>query len=330
MPHNANRQKCRKKTKKSRQTKNDRKNMAMETKNRGISCLVTGGCGFIGKYVLNRLESEGISAGCLDIAEPKSNGCEPIRADILDDKALKGIRGYDTVIHLAGMSNYLHCEKNPQMAERINTEGTRKVLENLKDTERFLLLSTVMVYADDAGELDENAQTRPANVYARTKLSAEEICEKHAKEHGMDYTCLRLTSVYGPGMRKELAIRKFIEQALDNEPITVWGDGTQNRNFVYASDAACAITEAMKLSKGVKLYNIAGKESISVNHVLSEIGKNIQGLKREHKPHETADMKNLRISIKKAETELGYAPRMGFQEGIKRCVESIKEERAGQ
>ncbi len=292
-----------------------------------MAILVTGSSGFIGNNCVNALyKKETIGVDLLGPANSKKF----YSIDIRNEKQIGKLfldEEIDAVVHLAGISNYHQCEQTPELAMETNVQGTLNILKNCKKVETFVLASTAMVYGTGTKEiLTEECPPAPQNVYATTKLLAEKYCEEYATKYGFEFIALRATSVYGVGMRKELAIRKFIEQAISGKKITVYGDGAQTRNFLYVTDLCDAISAALcKKNKGKSgQYNIGGPDNVSVNTIIALLKKTgFPNLQTECLPNPRGDVYLQSISLKKIGAELAFNPKIGIEQGIRKSINWI-------
>lgn len=295
-----------------------------------MAVLITGSSGFIGTHCTETIKLESDVIG-VDIAG--SGNCEKLyNIDIRDEEQVARLfsnEKIDSVVHLAGISNYHLCEQNPELAKATNAQGTLNILKHCKNIDNFVLASTAMLYGDAAPALvTEEQPPAPKNVYAATKLLAEKYCCEYAKKYGFGYFCLRATSVYGVGMRKELAIRRFIEQAISGEKITIYGDGTQTRNFLYVTDLVNAILASLWQKNNEKsgCFNIGGPENISINGLIALLRSNtFPRLKLEYLPHPSGDIHSSELSLKKIGQELEFVPKIKIETGLKLSIDWIKE-----
>ena len=209
---------------------------------------VTGGCGFIGSHVVDKLRDEHIDVRVLDNhGAPHRDDVEHIRVDIMNQTALiEATRGVDVVYHLAAVADVNHVAADPVGSVALNILGTANVLEAARQNElkRVVLASTVWVYGAARDErVDESTlfdASLTGHVYTTTKLASEMLCHDYQTLYKVPFTILRYGIPYGPRMREQLVLPIFLKKALAQEPITVTGDGLQYRNFVYVGDLADA------------------------------------------------------------------------------------------
>ena len=218
---------------------------------------VTGGGGFIGSHVVDRLILAGHDVRVIDV-QPRWRNPDAtyLTVDVFDEDGLgAGVAGCAAVFHLAGASNVNEVAADPVSAVRLNVEGTARVLEAARQhgCGRVILASTVWVYgaAQGKGELAEDfaVDLRSAgHVYVSTKLAAELLVHSYQEMYGQDFTILRYGIPYGPRMREELVVARFVQAVREARPITIAGTGEQQRNYVYVEDLADAHVRVLALS----------------------------------------------------------------------------------
>ncbi len=234
---------------------------------------MTGGAGYVGSALIGRLREAGHAVRVLDsfaLSSPRNLMGTPehefVRADVRDAEAVeRAMDGVDAVIHLAAITG---ARQSHDMRERVfdvNLAGTETVLDAAADTgvRKVVFASSCNVYGDTyAEDLDEAAETSPANPYAESKLAAERACE----DAGVPATSLRLATNFGysPGVRFNLVVNSFAFRALNGEPLTVYGDGDNWRPFMHVADTARAFARALDWEPGV--YNV-GWENVRIEDV---------------------------------------------------------------
>jgi UDP-glucose 4-epimerase len=308
---------------------------------------VTGSSGFIGAHVVDRLLDAGHEVRALDLAV---NGAET-RADhrvvdVLDLAAVDdAFDGCDAVFHIAGMSNVDLAYADPVGTVRLNVEGTGNICEAARRTSvrRVLFASTVWVYGavppdaagpglGDAAGLTEDAAIaldRAGHVYTSTKLAAELLLHSYRETYGLPFTILRYGIPYGPGMRDELVLARFVARAMAGEPLTVAGDGQQFRRYVYVRDLADAHVRALT-SPGAENETIAleGAERISVLDMAEAVRAHFPGVEIEHVPARPGDYRGREVSAAKADRLLDWRPTTTFADGVRQYVEWYRDHRA--
>ena len=212
-----------------------------------MKVLVTGGSGFIGSHVVDRLLAHGHEPRIFDLVESpyhRPDEVELVIGDLVDQDCLRlALRDCDAVVHLAAVSDVNKVLADPGHAESVNGGGTRTVLEaaRLEGVSRIVYASTVWIYGDSNGHgpLDEDEPlSLPGHLYTATKLAGEMYCSSYGALYGMDTTIARFGIPYGPRARPATVLAAFVARALADEPITIAGDGTQSRRFIYVEDLA--------------------------------------------------------------------------------------------
>jgi UDP-glucose 4-epimerase len=293
--------------------------------------IVTGGSGFIGSHVVDALKDAGYEVTVLDYGVPPHRqdvGFENV--DLMDmSSVLSATDGAGHIFHLAAVSNVNYAYKHPVYTTALNVVGTANVLEaaRIHRGVRVYLASTVWVYngSPDGRFVDEAApffMNGAGHIYTSTKMAGEMICHNYAQLYQVPFTVLRLGIPYGPRMREELLIPIFIKKALNGEPLTVAGKGSQYRNFVYVRDLAEAHVLAMKDVAINQTYNIEGTRKVTVLEVAEGIRKNLgDHVKIEFVPERPGDFGGREVSASKAKQELGWEPTVEFEDGLRRTVE---------
>jgi UDP-glucose 4-epimerase len=291
--------------------------------------LVTGGAGFIGSHVVDRLIAAGHRPRIYDLRHspyhsPRS--VEQVRGDIGDaDRLASAMEGCDAVIHLAAAADVGEVEAEPGEAERRNARGTLQVLEAARRSgvRRVLYASTVWVYSDT--ELDLLAETDrlapPAHLYSATKLAGELYCHAYGSLYGVEHTVLRFGIPYGPRARPAAVVPSFIRQALAGEPLTVAGDGLQSRRFVYVEDLADGVVRALAPEAANRTYNLVSPTDISINEIATTVQELLGDVEIVRVPGRNADFAGAPICGERAAAELGWRPETPFREGVRRAIE---------
>ncbi|MGZ4351240.1 MAG: NAD-dependent epimerase/dehydratase family protein, partial [Solirubrobacteraceae bacterium] len=210
--------------------------------------LVTGGSGFIGSHVVDKLRARGHTPVIYDLRpspwhQDPEHPVDTVLGSITDREALeRALHSCDAVAHLAAVADVNDVHASPEDAERVNARGTVTVLEAARraGVKRIVYASTIWVYSDcEPEEVDEDTLLPPpSHLYTSTKLAGELYCKAYQELYGIDYTILRFGSPYGPRAREAAVIPAFVNKALAGEPLTLAGDGMQSRKFVYVEDLA--------------------------------------------------------------------------------------------
>ena len=296
-----------------------------------MKALVTGGSGFIGSHLVDKLKDSGIDVRVYDGIMPTyRKDIEFYQGSILDMPALSlAMNGIDVVFHLAAVADVKDVYNEPHYAESINVRGTVNVLEVVRksDIKKFVFGSTTWVYSEtEATKVDERTPLHaPTHLYTATKLAGEYYCQAYSKLYSLDATILRYGIPYGPRARDGAVIPIFVKKALAGEPLTIAGNGSQFRQFVYVEDLAEGNVLALKNTVGGKIYNLDGKEKITIKHIAQTIQKIISNVKIEYISGRPGDFSGKVVSSELAEKELGWEPKISFEDGLRRYIEWYKE-----
>lgn len=299
-----------------------------------MKVLVTGGSGFIGSHVVDKLRDKGVDVRVYDGIMPTfRKDIEYYQGSILDVGGLSfAMDGIDAVMHLAAVADVKDVFIEPSYAESINVRGTINVLEAARraNAKRVIYGSTTWVYNEiDANKVDESTTLQaPSHLYTATKLAGEYYCQTYSKLYGLEVTILRYGIPYGPRARDEAVIPIFVKKALNGEALTIAGDGSQFRNFIYVEDLAAGNALALKFIAKNKIYNLDGKEKISIKHIAETIQKILGNVKIEYVPVRPGDFLGKEVSSDLAKKELGWEPKVDFEEGLKRYIRWYKEREA--
>lgn len=289
--------------------------------------LVTGGSGFIGSHVVDALRDRGVEVRVFDMVMPTfRNDIEFYHGSLLDLEALRmAMSGTDVVYHLAAIADVKDVYEDPHYAESINVRGTINVLEAARRSRlnRLIYGSTTWVYGDVAEEyVDERTPLiAPAHLYTATKIASEYYCKAYSALYGLPITILRYGIPYGPRARDGAVIPIFVRKALKGETLTIAGDGRQFRKFVYVEDLAEGNVLALKAVARDKIYNLDGSEKVSIREIAETIRQLVGDVKIEHVAARAGDFSGKEVSSNLAKVELGWEPRIGFQEGLRRYIE---------
>jgi UDP-glucose 4-epimerase len=299
-----------------------------------VTILVTGGAGFIGSHVVDRLCGSGYEPRIFDLVRsPYANGdLESIVGDLLDRDALdRAVSGCEAVVHLAAVADVNDVAADPVRADLVNVRGTQFALEAARaaGVRRFVYASTIWVYGGANGNgraLDEDTPLIvPSHFYTATKLAGEMYCRSYAELYGLEQTTLRFGIPYGPRSRAAAVVAAFVARARAGEPIAIAGSGLQARQFVYIDDLAEGVVAALAAEAPAGVYNLVGRELTSIR----AIAQHVQGLVADvpivHVDGRKADVKLKRASAERAARELGWRASTPFREGIRSYVEWVAE-----
>jgi len=292
-----------------------------------MKALVTGGSGFIGSHVVDKLRDRDIQVKIFDMIMPNyRTDIDFYQGSIMDYVALKmAMVGVDVVYHLVAVADVKDVFEDPHYSEKINVRGTANVLEAARKNgsiERIILGSTTWVYSDVDKEIitEDTRLSAPSHFYTATKIASEYYCKSYQELYGLKATILRYGIPYGPRARDGAVIPIFVKKALNREPITIAGDGSQYRKFVYVEDIAEGNVLALKKIAERKTYNIEGNEKISIKQTAETIKEIIGDVKIEYVPGRPGDFGGKNISNKRAKEELGWTPKTPFKEGVEKYI----------
>ncbi len=294
-----------------------------------MKILITGGAGFIGKYLVEFLVKnnsilvyDDLSNGSeKDVTSIESKGVEFLKGDILDyDLLCEFSKDVDCVIHLAAKSDVNESVINPEITNKVNVDGTANVINcciknNIK---KIIFASSAAVYGDCNDTITEESATNPQSPYGNSKLEAEKIIIKQCKENNIDYIILRMFNVYGNGQNNNYAgvITKFFKNISENKPLIINGDGQQTRDFISIYDVVKAF-ECAIISDKNGIYNIASGKSISIND-LTEIIHDVFGEKIDvsYQDAKNGDINNSVADISLAKNELRFVAKRLLKEEL--------------
>jgi len=292
-----------------------------------VKVLVTGGSGFIGSHVVDRLLAQGHDARVFDMlpaADTPRARCEHVTGDLLDPaELLEAAADCDTIIHLAAAADVGLVAKDPTGSEALNSRGTLNVLEAARSTgARVVYASTIWVYSDvRQTEVDEDSELGlPSHLYTATKLAGEMYCRSYGELYGVDTTILRFGIPYGPRARPAAVLPIFVNKALAGEPLTIAGDGLQTRRFVYVEDLAEGVVRALEPQAIGRIYNLVGDEETSVRDIAEAVRSAVGDVSIVHTEGRAGDFAGATICGERAATELGWRPRTSFAEGVVQYV----------
>ena len=303
-----------------------------------MKVLVTGGAGFIGSHVVEKLLERGIEAYVYDLPVIRhrisSNDAVFIPGSILDMESLRvAMSGMDAVYHLAAIADVKDVYEDPYYAESVNVRGTINVLEAARRAKvpRIIYGSTTWVYSEtDSDVVDEDTPLKPpSHLYTTTKLASEYYCICYDKLYGVASTILRYGIPYGPRARDGAVIPIFVSKALKGEPLTIAGDGAQYRQFVYVEDLAEGNVLGLKPIAMHKTYNLDGTEKITISQIAETIQRIIGNVEIQYVEGRPGDFHGKEGISRRAKDELGWEPKIAFEEGLRRYIEWYKTRELG-
>jgi UDP-glucuronate 4-epimerase len=303
-----------------------------------LRILVTGGAGFIGSHLIDRLVERGEEVLCLDAftdfypAELKRRNIDPhvrsgairvIEGDILDGKLLDDVFAEfrpQRTMHLAARVAVGPSVVDPLSYEEVNCRGTLELLMRSvrHGVSQFILASSSSVYGNsDRLPLREDDACVPVSPYGATKRSAELLCQVWHRLHGLAVTCLRLFTVYGPRQRPDMAIHKFVRLMDQGKPIPRYGGGTSLRDYTYVADVVRGMLGALDNVLDCEVINLGESRGVSLNDLIAAVEK-VTGRTATVRelPEHAADVRQTRADIAKAKKLLGYDPQWQLEAGL--------------
>jgi UDP-glucuronate 4-epimerase len=312
--------------------------------------IITGGAGFIGSTLVDRLLADGhrvVAVDNFDSFYPralKESNLAAARAqpgfalrelDIRDAggvQALVAAERPDAIVHLAARAGVRPSISDPALYTAVNVLGTVHLLQaacTLEPRPRFVYASSSSVYGDrpDAPFRETDPVDHPVSPYAATKKACELLAHTFHHLHGLPVTGLRFFTAFGPRNRPDLAIAKFARLIDRGEPVPMFGDGTTRRDYTYVGDIVDGIVRAIDRCTACHLYNLGHSEPIALREMIEAIGEALGKPPRvERHPEQPGDVRQTYADISRAGAELGYAPRTPFREGLARYVRWLRSE----
>ena len=251
-----------------------------------MNILVTGGAGFIGRYLVEHLCDNNQITIYDDLSNSNmekisfliSKGAKFVKGDVLDfEKLLENSKNFDVVIHLAAKSDVAESVIFPEDTINVNVNGTINVLKCCVQNkiQKIIFASSAAVYGNYNEMISEKSATNPVSPYGKSKMNAEKEIIQYSKENKLQYFILRIFNVYGIGQNENYAgvITRFLKNISENIPLIIYGNGKQTRDFISVKDVVKAF-ECAILSDNNGIYNIASGMSVSINELVEMIQKN--------------------------------------------------------
>jgi UDP-glucose 4-epimerase len=301
-----------------------------------VRVLVTGGAGFIGSHVVDKLRAAGHEPRIFDLRRSPHHGAGEVDTyigDLLDvDDLRNAMRGCDAVAHLAASADVGIVVEEPVEAEALNSRGTLNVLEAARQAgiDRVVYASTIWVYSDGCGaEVDEDTTVGlPSHLYTATKLAGEMYCKSYSELYDVDFTILRFGIPYGPRARPAAVVPAFVRKAIQGEPLTIAGEGTQSRRFVYVEDLAEGVAAALRPVACNRVYNLVSDRDVSIREIAHTVRDLVGDVDVVHTEARTADFGGVVVCGKRASRELGWEARTPFEEGVSRYIDWYRADTA--
>ena len=315
-----------------------------------MKLLVTCGAGFIGSHLVEACLARGDEVAVLDCFDPFYPR-ERKEANLAPARGLEGFAGLyegdirdrayvqqvletsapDAVIHLAALAGVRPSLEAPGRYCDVNLTGTAVMLEEAANAGvgRFLFTSSSSVYgARPRGPFQEDAEAdQPLSPYGASKRAGELLAYAFHHARGLSVTCLRIFTAFGPRQRPDLAIHKFARLMLEQKPLPIFGDGTAERDFTYVSDVVDGFVRALDRVDGFHIYNLGRGAPVTVNETIDLLERELGvAAVREYLPPQVGDAPRTWASIDRARHELGYEPKVSYEEGIREFVAWLRQE----
>lgn len=313
--------------------------------------LVTGGAGFIGSHVCERLAARGDEVVIVDSFDPfyspvvkrrnveqlmRDGGAQLIEANIADPDTIARELStpVDAIIHLAARAGVRPSLESPLEYARTNVEGTLVMLELARrlGIRPFVFGSSSSVYGDATPVpfLESEPASEPISPYAATKRAGELLCRSHAHLFGLSVICVRLFTVYGPRQRPDLAIHKFARLMSEGRPIPFYGDGSTERDYTFVADIVDGVVRALDWALAAdphafEIVNLGESQTTSLSQLVEMISAELGvEAKLDRQPLQPGDVQRTYASVDKARALLGYDPRTSMKDGIRQFVDWFK------
>lgn len=307
----------------------------------GRKVLVTGGAGFIGSHLVEKLLDLGASVIVIDMMLCGNkiehlNGRKNLsvhKLDVMDPGSIAPLfKGIDMVFHLAAMVGVEETQDEPVTLLNVEIIGTSNVIELAarNKIKRFVFASSSEVYGDSWEPMVEEGPFNPKSSYALTKLVGEHYCKAYYQKYGLEYTALRYFNSYGPRQDERFVLSRFIKRALAGQELFVYGDGTQTRDFTYVGDSVLMSLLAGASNAGInQVLNFGTGKAVSIN-TLADMVLTALDLKGQIKislvPYDKLRSKEIEVfsriaNVDRAEKLLGYRPLVVLEDGMKKCVD---------
>lgn len=310
-----------------------------------MKVLVTGGAGFIGSHVAERLIARGDQVTVVDdfndFYDPSlkrrhvaafADRASVVAADITDQAALRPVfvsGRFDAVVHLAARAGVRPSLQQPALYTRVNVLGTQHLLELAREfaVPKFVFASSSSVYGinEKVPFAEDDPVSQPISPYAATKLAGEGLCHVYHHLYGLEIVALRFFTVYGPRQRPDLAIRKFTHAITGGQPIELFGDGSTRRDYTYIDDILQGVLAALDRRLGYEIINLGESRTVALRELVELMERHL-GRKAIVRwlPAQPGDVPVTYADIGKARRLLNYNPQVPIEEGIARFVAWFK------
>jgi nucleoside-diphosphate-sugar epimerase len=302
-----------------------------------MKAVVTGGAGFIGSHLSERLLAQGATVTAIDcftdyypraikernLAGPRGQPGYRFVEDDLNTVDLGALlEGATHVFHLAAQAGVRKSwGRDFRTYTALNVDATQRLLEACvgRPIERIVYASSSSVYGDAVTlPMREDAMVQPVSPYGVTKLAAEHLCGLYFVNHGVPAVSLRYFTVYGPRQRPDMGFHRFFSAVLRGQPVAQYGDGLQTRDFTFVADAVTATAAAAVRGTPGGVYNIGGGSRVSLRDVFDMIAR-VSGrpLQIDLQPAQKGDMRDTYADTSRARADMGFAPSVDLEQGLR-------------
>jgi len=310
----------------------------------GRRVIVTGGAGFIGSTLVDRLLADGDSVTAVDsfdgfyarelkLANLRAAAAHPnFRLAVLDIREAERVAALvrevrpEAIVHLAARAGVRPSIADPALYASVNVLGTVHLLEaacKLEPRPRFVYASSSSVYGDrpDAPFRETDPVDHPVSPYAATKKACELLAYTFHHLHGLPVTGLRFFTAYGPRNRPDLAVARFADLIERGEPVPMFGDGTTRRDYTYVEDIVDGVARAIDRCRGHHLYNLGNSDPVTLSDLIATVADAVgKPAIVDRQPDQPGDVRQTYADITRARAELGYDPAIPFAEGVRNYV----------
>jgi nucleoside-diphosphate-sugar epimerase len=297
--------------------------------------LVTGGAGFLGGAVMDRLRRDGVETIGSDLGGGAVNPAGLRACDLTDRRqvdALVDDQQIDTIIHAGAVSGPMVMAERPLDIWQINVTGTAYLLEAVRRNRisRFVLCSSVDVYGpSSSGVISEDTDFAPETVYGASKVAAEAAMTGYSRGHGVDAVALRFSWIYGPGRRTPTTLERLIRAGLAGEAVTLDGSASDRTHYLYIEDAVAAMLAAAKAPAGLprRAYNVSAGDGLPLGEVVKTLVSHLPRLHVSFRESKTPELGPTGFELTNVARDLHYRPQVSLTQGLRNYVGALEPDR---
>lgn len=297
--------------------------------------LVTGGAGFLGSALVDRLRRDGVETIGSDLVAGAANAAGLRACDLTDRRqvdALVDNQQIDTIIHAGAVSGPMVMAERPLDIWQINVTGTAYLLEAARrnPVKRFVLCSSVDVYGPrSSGVISEETAFAPETVYGASKAAAEAAMTGYSREHGVDAVALRFSWIYGPGRRTPTTLERLIRAGLAGEAVTLDDGASDRTHYLFIEDAVAGVLAAAAAPAGLprRAYNISAGDGLPLGKVVETLGSHLPPLRVSFRESRASEPGPTGFELTNAARDLHYRPQVSLSQGLRHYVEALRPER---